>query len=229
MAQQLLFAASAAGKLKLVAVSTPDQGPEMGEVLSQMYTTMQPQLRARCTNLWQLDGKPMSGDLGPATARAAVRLALKVLGLPGMPPGFIQLAGGTNESTFDVMEAAGIWGGSRNMQKSTAQNGAVQGSSGREESVRGGREDFIMARDPMGRGQGMEGPLQDFLVAGVAFGGSARSLVSPVLRKLDVRVEQGLSSGVAHMTGARLEEHSDLLQEALVLARRLTHPIKQLS
>lgn len=47
--------------------------------------------------LWQLDGRPMSGDIGIGTARSAVRLFERVA--PMAPPGPLQLAGGTNAGT----------------------------------------------------------------------------------------------------------------------------------
>ena len=47
--------------------------------------------------LWQLDGRPMSGDVGAGTARSAVRLLEAIR--PWAPPGPLQLAGGTNAST----------------------------------------------------------------------------------------------------------------------------------
>jgi Fe-S-cluster-containing hydrogenase component 2 len=53
--------------------------------------------------LWQLDGRPMSGDVGAGTARAAVRL-LRAVG-PLAPPGPLQLAGGTNTHTLTLVEA----------------------------------------------------------------------------------------------------------------------------
>ena len=48
--------------------------------------------------LWQLDGRPMSGDVGPGTARVAVALWRELL--PWAPPGPLQLAGGTNSHTI---------------------------------------------------------------------------------------------------------------------------------
>ncbi|MDP7327092.1 MAG: LdpA C-terminal domain-containing domain [Prochlorococcaceae cyanobacterium ETNP7_MAG_30] len=48
--------------------------------------------------LWQLDGRPMSGDVGPGTARVAVALWRELL--PWAPPGQLQLAGGTNSHTI---------------------------------------------------------------------------------------------------------------------------------
>jgi hypothetical protein len=52
--------------------------------------------------LWQLDGRPMSGDLGDGTAHAAVRLLEQVA--PLAPPGPLQLAGGTNQHTVELVE-----------------------------------------------------------------------------------------------------------------------------
>ena len=53
--------------------------------------------------LWQLDGRPMSGDVGAGTARAAVQLwrALR----PLAPPGPLQLAGGTNAHSIELLGA----------------------------------------------------------------------------------------------------------------------------
>jgi Fe-S-cluster-containing hydrogenase component 2 len=48
--------------------------------------------------LWQLDGRPMSGDVGAGTAHAAVRLLERIA--PIAPPGPLQLAGGTNANTL---------------------------------------------------------------------------------------------------------------------------------
>ena len=58
--------------------------------------------RAGLPPLWQLDGRPMSGDVGAGTARAAVRLVRSVAGLA--PPGPLQLAGGTNDRTLVLVE-----------------------------------------------------------------------------------------------------------------------------
>lgn len=53
--------------------------------------------------LWQLDGRPMSGDVGAGTARAAVGLLAALR--PWAPPGPLQLAGGTNASTLQRLPA----------------------------------------------------------------------------------------------------------------------------
>ncbi len=52
--------------------------------------------------LWQLDGRPMSGDLGLGTAHAAVALLRRWQGQ--LPPGPLQLAGGTNGATLPLLE-----------------------------------------------------------------------------------------------------------------------------
>ena len=61
-------------------------------------------LRARGLRpLWQLDGRPMSGDVGDGTARAAVTLLARRA--HQAPPGPLQLAGGTNGATLRQLEA----------------------------------------------------------------------------------------------------------------------------
>ena len=52
--------------------------------------------------LWQLDGRPMSGDVGGGTAHAAVRLLAERLA--ALPPGPLQLAGGTNARTWPLLQ-----------------------------------------------------------------------------------------------------------------------------
>ena len=58
--------------------------------------------RHRLRPLWQLDGRPMSGDVGRGTARAAVHLWQQLR--PLAPPGPLQLAGGTNAGTRSVLQ-----------------------------------------------------------------------------------------------------------------------------
>jgi len=53
--------------------------------------------------IWQLDGRPMSGDLAPTTSRDVVKL-FETIG-SDLPPGLIQLAGGTNEKTYEFLKS----------------------------------------------------------------------------------------------------------------------------
>lgn len=54
--------------------------------------------------LWQLDGRPMRGDVGAGTAHAAVRLWQQLA--PLAPPGPLQLAGGTNAHSHALARQA---------------------------------------------------------------------------------------------------------------------------
>jgi Fe-S-cluster-containing hydrogenase component 2 len=87
-------------QLQLVAISCPD-GDGLEDYLRSLNDLIQP---LDCALIWQTDGRPMSGDIGGGATRACLRLGAKVLGF-GLP-GFVQLAGGTNDST--VAKAQGI-------------------------------------------------------------------------------------------------------------------------
>ena len=52
--------------------------------------------------IWQLDGRPMSGDIAATTAKAAIKLWENIRSL--LPPGLIQLAGGTNGNTYKFLK-----------------------------------------------------------------------------------------------------------------------------
>ena len=51
--------------------------------------------------IWQLDGRPMSGDLAPMTGKDTVELFQKIGS--HLPPGLIQIAGGTNGRTHEFL------------------------------------------------------------------------------------------------------------------------------
>ncbi len=91
-------------RLKLIAVSCPD-GEGLVPYLNALHQTMTPVPQVV---IWQTDGRPMSGDIGAGTTRAAIRLAQKVLaaGLPG----YVQLAGGTNGHTVPTLRRMGLLG-----------------------------------------------------------------------------------------------------------------------
>ena len=75
---------------------------ELADELWQRYALVR---AAGYRPLWQLDGRPMSGDVGAGTARAAVQLLERIR--PWAPPGPLQLAGGTNASTLTLLDPAG--------------------------------------------------------------------------------------------------------------------------
>jgi Fe-S-cluster-containing hydrogenase component 2 len=91
--------------LKLIAVSCPD-GPGMVEYLQELNQIISP-ADLPCAFIWQTDGRPMSGDIGDGATRACIKLGQKVLAL-GLP-GFVQLAGGTNDHTVEKLTQLGLF------------------------------------------------------------------------------------------------------------------------
>jgi Fe-S-cluster-containing hydrogenase component 2 len=89
-------------QLQLVAISCPD-GAGLEDYLRSLNDLIQP---LDCALIWQTDGRPMSGDIGGGATRACLRLGEKVLGFN--LPGFVQLAGGTNDSTVAKAQAIGL-------------------------------------------------------------------------------------------------------------------------
>ena len=77
------------------------QGPEdLLEALWERYEILK---KLDIPLIWQLDGRPMSGDLAPSASRDAVKLFEKIGS--DLPPGLIQLAGGTNEKTHEFLNS----------------------------------------------------------------------------------------------------------------------------
>jgi Fe-S-cluster-containing hydrogenase component 2 len=89
-------------RLKLVAISCPD-GDGLIDYLRSLHVVISP---LPCALIWQTDGRPMSGDIGTGTTRAAVKLGQKVLAAD--LPGFVQLAGGTNHHTVAKLRSLGL-------------------------------------------------------------------------------------------------------------------------
>ena len=81
----------------------PEAAPS--ELAAELWHRQAVVRAADLTPLWQLDGRPMSGDVGAGTARAALKLAARVG--PLAPPGPLQLAGGTNGHTLPLLTAHG--------------------------------------------------------------------------------------------------------------------------
>lgn len=93
-------------QLKLVSISCPDSQPNSSVIvdyLAQLYRVMEPKPPQL---LWQTDGRSMSGDIGKGTTLATIRLAQKVLN--ARLPGYIQLAGGTNDYTVAKLRSLNL-------------------------------------------------------------------------------------------------------------------------
>jgi Fe-S-cluster-containing hydrogenase component 2 len=77
-------------------------GPTPEALAAELWDRFAQLRQAGFRPLWQLDGRPMSGDLGDGTAHAAVRLLEQLA--PLAPPGPLQLAGGTNQHSLELVE-----------------------------------------------------------------------------------------------------------------------------
>ncbi|CAN6326761.1 unnamed protein product, partial [Urochloa humidicola] len=93
--------------VKLVAVSLPDIGESTVDFMNKLYAIMEPHLQ--WYNLWQLDGRPMSGDIGRGATRETISFAVHMASVSEKPPGFYQLAGGTNSYTIDCLKKTGLF------------------------------------------------------------------------------------------------------------------------
>ncbi len=89
-------------RLKIIAISCPD-GDGLIDYLQALYQIISP---LPCPLIWQTDGRPMSGDIGTGATRATVKLGQKVLAAE--LPGYVQLAGGTNDRTVSKLKTAGL-------------------------------------------------------------------------------------------------------------------------
>ncbi|MDA0265352.1 MAG: 4Fe-4S ferredoxin [Cyanobacteria bacterium] len=98
-------------QLKLLSISCPN-GDGVIDYLWQLYRTLEP---LSIPLVWQTDGRPMSGDIGSGTTHATIRYGQKMLQTG--PPGYIQLAGGTNHQTVPKLSMLPGW---NNAEKSIA-------------------------------------------------------------------------------------------------------------
>nr|WP_263858122.1 LdpA C-terminal domain-containing domain [Waterburya agarophytonicola] len=86
------------GQLQLLAISCTDD-ENVIDYLRSLYKSIEP---LPCPLIWQTDGRSMSGDIGKGTTHAAISFANKVL--QADLPGYIQLAGGTNDHTVKKLK-----------------------------------------------------------------------------------------------------------------------------
>ncbi|WP_204139729.1 circadian clock protein LdpA [Halomicronema sp. CCY15110] len=84
--------------LSVVSISCPEQAGVI-DYLWQLYEGIQP---LPLPLIWQTDGRPMSGDIGRGTTHATLRYARRML--QSGPPGYVQLAGGTNAHTAEKFQ-----------------------------------------------------------------------------------------------------------------------------
>ncbi|ELS02384.1 Fe-S-cluster-containing hydrogenase subunit [Xenococcus sp. PCC 7305] len=160
-------------KLQILAISC-SYHQEVIPYLQSLFELINP---LPCPLIWQTDGRPMSGDIGMGTTHLAIRFARKAIA--ANLPGYIQLAGGTNDYTVTKLQG-------EKMLKYQAKNTS---SCNR-------------------------------WVSGVAYGSYARSLVSPILEKLEM-----INYSDNH-SAKQLENYPDLLQDSVAIAHNLVSQIK---
>jgi Fe-S-cluster-containing hydrogenase component 2 len=113
-------------KLKLLAISCTD-APNVVEYLRSLYELISP---LPCPLIWQTDGRSMSGDIGKGTTHAAIAFAQKVL--QANLPGYIQLAGGTNDYTVSKLQQANLLGRGDRAARPNLVSGLAYGSYARK-------------------------------------------------------------------------------------------------
>ncbi|MGF1587779.1 MAG: circadian clock protein LdpA [Pleurocapsa sp.] len=113
------------GQLRLLAISCTD-GENVIDYLRSLYELISP---LPCPLIWQTDGRSMSGDIGKGTTHAAIAFAQKVL--QAQLPGYIQLAGGTNDYTVDKLKQAQMLGRQDLSSTSKLVSGLAYGSYAR--------------------------------------------------------------------------------------------------
>ncbi len=90
--------------LKRIAVSCGLEGHKVNpqELAKELWQRHECLRRFNQKPIWQLDGRPMSGDLGKGTSKSAIYLwqSLRTIA----PPGPLQLAGGTNAQTINQID-----------------------------------------------------------------------------------------------------------------------------
>ncbi|GMP76332.1 hypothetical protein CsSME_00033057 [Camellia sinensis var. sinensis] len=97
----------------------------------------------------------MSGDIGRGATREAIAFAVHIAADKDRPPGFLQLAGGTNAHTVDGLKRVGLF------QATTLS---------------------MNSKDEMSMVGSHSSPLA--LIGGVAYGGYARKIVGKVLNSM---------------------------------------------
>ncbi len=91
-------------KLKRIAVSCGLEihGINKYQLSQELWSRHECLRRYNQKPIWQLDGRPMSSDIGIGTSRSAVSLFEKIRSIA--PPGPLQLAGGTNLHTINHLK-----------------------------------------------------------------------------------------------------------------------------
>ena len=184
-------------KLKLVAISCPD-GEGVVEYLKTLSEIITP---LNCPLIWQTDGRPMSGDIGAGTTLASVKLCQKILA--ANLPGYVQLAGGTNDYTVAKLKSLGLL--QPTVIDAPVLNPVFPNPDQQTQTI-GGKQ--------------LRSVNSSHWVAGVAYGSYARVLLSPLLEQL----ESQFTPEPQRVTFQRQETPTDSAQPSKILAPIETRP-----
>lgn len=184
--------------LKVLAISCP-YAPGVVDYLWHLYNCwLQP---LEMPLIWQADGRPMSGDIGAGMTHLTLRYGQQLLAQG--PPGYVQLAGGTNGHTVGQL---------RHRRWPTA-DASTQRTLPR-------------SPDPHGDSPPEWGDRPVF--GGIAYGGYGRQHLAPVIAALEAAAPGTTPRGGAAQAPSPLEAHPPLLAQAIAQARTLVAPLKAL-
>lgn len=211
-------------QLKLVAISCPD-GEGMVDYLWALYEQITP---LPCPVIWQTDGRSMSGDIGDGTTHAAIKLGQTVL--TSGPPGYVQLAGGTNRYTVTKLKTLGLINSSPHCDPDFAPAYAAQPIYAAQSDVEPHVKYHFEQLTSYDADFPLPSPRQRRHIAGIAYGSYARGLISPVLEQLEQIFQKPVAEGIQgkHLASTeRLEHYPDLLWQAVDLAYTLISSLKK--
>ena len=185
-------------QLQAIAISCPDH-QNLIEYLWQIHNIISPTQK---TIIWQTDGRPMSGDIGDGTTHATIKLSQKVLA--AKLPGYVQLAGGTNNYTVTKLNQLKML---KTSEKYISKNHKTQP---------------ILNHHPQ--------PPEKSYISGIAYGSYARILLAETLEKLEkITIEktpQNQHNNNIQYPSLKLENVPEILWEAVSLAHTLVKQIK---
>lgn len=188
--------------LKVLSVSFPNMGAQTMPFLESLQRIL---MRHESwalfggVQVWQADGRPMSGDIGRGTAHAAAALAAQLL-LPTFPTPAIE----EQQTCFSAD------GGAAHRVDRNRDERFIDFESGKHfVQLAGGTNDYSATT---ARQQGIIG-VRGF--GGFAFGGYARKRIGLHLDKLE-----------SDAPGAKIEDHSETLSLCLEFANALLRTVK---
>ncbi len=188
--------------LKLLAISCTD-GENAVNYLRSLYRLVEP---LPCPLIWQTDGRSMSGDIGKGTTHAAIFFAQKVL--EGNLPGYIQLAGGTNNHTVAKLARLQMLQRQNKLNKTDAVSGVAYGSYART----------------------VLSPILNQLETTELQNIHPNLIKSqPMNQLLNPRSDRAFSFDGKTTSDLKLEQDRDLLAQAVAIASQLVNQIKQAS